>query len=62
VFNMNVAKVVWDVEYVAMVIHVGCKRVFQMFHLFFSDVCCMCFYLDVAHVLHIYYICFTNML
>ena len=43
-FNMNVAKVVWDVEYVAMVIHVGCKRVFQMFHLFFSDVCCKCFY------------------
>ena len=28
VFNMNIAKVDWDVEYVAMVIHVGCKHVF----------------------------------
>ena len=33
VFEMDVAKVVRDVAYVAMVVHVCCKGVFPMFHL-----------------------------
>jgi hypothetical protein len=36
-----------------MVIHVCCKFLFSMFHLFFSNVCCKCVYLDVAYVSHI---------
>jgi hypothetical protein len=36
VVHMNVVKVDWDVAYVAMAIHVCCKRLFQMFHLFFQ--------------------------
>jgi len=36
VFHIDVAKVDQDVAYVAMVIHVCCKRLFQMFHLFFQ--------------------------
>jgi hypothetical protein len=36
VFHMDVAKVDRDVTYVAMVVHVGCMRLFQMFHLFFQ--------------------------
>ena len=42
-----------DVAYVAMVVHLCCKRLFPMFHLFLSDVCCECVYLDVAYVSHI---------
>jgi hypothetical protein len=34
-FHMDVAKVDQDVAYVAMDIYVCCKRLFQMFHLFF---------------------------
>jgi hypothetical protein len=33
-----------------MVVHVCCKRPFQMFHLLFSDACCKCAYSDVAYV------------
>jgi hypothetical protein len=51
---MDVTNVDQDVSYVAMVVHV-CKRLFTMFHLCFSDVCCECVYLDVAYV-------FTHML
>jgi hypothetical protein len=47
VFHTDVAKVDQDV---AMVVHVCCKLFFSMFHLFFSDVCCKCVYLDVAYV------------
>jgi hypothetical protein len=61
---MNVAKVDQDVAYIAMAIHACCKRLFQMFHLFFIGIlqvclftCCICFtymllvfYLDVAYV------------
>jgi hypothetical protein len=35
VFQMNVAKIDRDVAYVAMVVHVCCKRLFLMFHLCF---------------------------
>jgi uncharacterized CHY-type Zn-finger protein len=42
-FHANVAKVDRDVAYVAMVVHVCCKRLSPMFHLFFIHVCCKCF-------------------
>jgi hypothetical protein len=65
VFHMDVAKVDRDVAYVVVIIHVCCKRLFQIFHLFFRRMlqacligCCICFthilqlfYLDVAYVL-----------
>jgi hypothetical protein len=35
-FYMNVAKIDQDVLYVAMVVHLCCKRLFQMFHQFFQ--------------------------
>jgi hypothetical protein len=54
VFHIDIAKVDQDVTYVAMAIHVCCKRLFGMFHLFFSDICCKYFYLNVAYVSHIY--------
>ena len=52
-FHMDVAKIDRDVAHVAMVVHICCKRPFQMFHLLFSDVCCKFAYLDVAYVSHI---------
>jgi hypothetical protein len=52
VFCIDVAKVDQDIAYVAMVIHVSYKRLFQMFHLFFSYACCKC-YLDVPYISHI---------
>jgi hypothetical protein len=60
VFCMDVAKVDQNIAYyVAMTIHVCCKRMFQMFYLvFFSDVCCKCVYLDVANVSYICCKCF----
>jgi hypothetical protein len=36
VFHIDVVKVDWDVAYVAMIIHVCCKLLFLMFHLFFK--------------------------
>ena len=57
-FQMNVAKVDHDVAYVAMIVHVCCKCLFPMFHLFFLDACCKCVYLDVACVTHICCMCF----
>jgi hypothetical protein len=50
VFHTNVVKVDRDVAHVAMVVQVCCKLLFSMFHLFFSDVCCKCIYLDVVYV------------
>jgi hypothetical protein len=46
VFRMNVAKVDWDVAYVAMVIHVYCKRLFAM---------CRCFVTRQVNL----YVCHT---
>jgi hypothetical protein len=62
---MDVAKVDRDVAYVAMVVHLCCKRLFPMYRLFFRRMlqmrlseCWICFthmlqmfYLDVAYVL-----------
>jgi hypothetical protein len=64
VFHMDVVKVDRDVSYIAMVVHLCCKRMFEMFHLFSKRTlqvclygCCICFmhtlqvfYLDVAYV------------
>jgi hypothetical protein len=50
---MDVVKVDRDITYVAMVVHVCCKLLFLMFHLFFSDVYYKCVYLDVAYISHI---------
>jgi hypothetical protein len=36
VFHMDIAKIDHDVAHVAMVVHVCCKRLFQIFHLFFQ--------------------------
>jgi hypothetical protein len=54
IFHIDVAKVDRDVAYVVMVVHVCCNLLFPMFHLFFSDVCSKCVWLDVAYVSHIY--------
>ena len=35
VFHTDVTKVDWDVAHVAIVVHVCCKILFSMFHLFF---------------------------
>jgi hypothetical protein len=50
VFYTDIAKVDRDVAHVVMVIHVCCKLLFSRFHLFFSDECCKCVYLDIAYV------------
>ena len=55
VFRIDVAKIDRDVAYVAMVVHIRCKRLSPMFHLCFWTYCCKCFYMDVAYI-------FTHML
>jgi hypothetical protein len=50
VFRRDVAKVDSDVAHIVMVVHLCCKLLFSMFHLFFSNICCKCIYLDVAYV------------
>jgi hypothetical protein len=59
VFRVNVAKVDHDIAYVAMVVHICCKRLFPMFHLFFRRMfqvclsgCCICF----THTLQVFYL------
>jgi hypothetical protein len=56
---MDIAKIDRDIAYIAMVVHVCCKLLFSMFHLFFSEVCCKCV-LDVAyvfiHILQVFYL------
>jgi hypothetical protein len=54
VLHMSVAKVDRDVAHVVIAIHVCCKRLFEMFHLFFR-LMLQVFYLDVAYI-------FTQML
>jgi hypothetical protein len=58
VFHLDVAKVNRDVAYVAIAIHVCCKCLFQMFHLFFRHKlqvylsgCCICF----THMLQVFH-------
>jgi len=57
---MDIAKVDRGV---AKVVHICCKFMFPMFHLFFfSDVRCNCVYLDVVYVSFICCKCFICML
>jgi hypothetical protein len=57
VFYIDIAKVDRGVAYVAMVVHLCCKRLFLIFHLFFRSIC-KCIYLDIAYVLYICCKCF----
>jgi hypothetical protein len=50
--HMDVAKVDWDVTYVASVSNECCKHLFKIFHLFQAYVCKR-FNLDIAYVSHI---------
>jgi hypothetical protein len=56
VFHVDVVKVNRDVTYAAMVIHVCCKRLFQMFQLFRRKL--HMFYLGVAYISHLCFKCF----
>jgi hypothetical protein len=50
--HIYIVKIDRGVAHIAMVIHLCCKLLFQMFHLFFQT-CCKCVYLDMAYVSHI---------
>ena len=52
-FHIDVTKVDRDIANIAMAIHVCCKRIFQMFHLFFQTYVASVFCQDVAYVSHI---------
>jgi hypothetical protein len=52
-FMWNVAKVDWDVAYVVMVVHVGCKLLFPMFQLFFRTYVASVF-IWMLHMFHTY--------
>jgi hypothetical protein len=54
VFYMGIAIVDRDVAHVAIVVYICCKRLFQLFHLFFICMLHMCLFRC--------YICFTHML
>jgi hypothetical protein len=53
VFRMDVGKVDQDVAHVAMVVHVCCKRLFQMFYLFFWTYVASVF-IWMLHMFHTY--------
>ena len=53
VFHMDAVKVDQDVAYVAMAIHICCKRLFQMFHLFFQTYVISVF-IWMLYMFHIY--------
>ena len=52
-FNADVTKVDRDVAYVAMVVHVCCKSLFQMFHRFFQTYVASVF-IWMLHMFHKY--------
>jgi hypothetical protein len=64
-FYTDVAKVDQDVVYVALIIHVCCKRLFPMFYLFFQ-MYVTSVYLDVTyvftHMLQVFYLDVTYVL
>jgi hypothetical protein len=47
---MDIAKVDWDVAYVAMAIHVYVAKNYSKCLSVFLDVCCKCVSLNVVHV------------
>jgi hypothetical protein len=50
---MDIAKVDWSVAYVAMIVHLCCKYVFPMFHLFFHMYVVSVF-IWMLHMFHTY--------
>jgi hypothetical protein len=64
VFHIDVPKVDRDITYVAMISHTCCKRVFQMFHLFFRSMLQVCLfwvcYPNVTYVLQWIFKCFLD--
>jgi hypothetical protein len=54
VFYLDVVKIDRDVAHIAMAIHICFKCIFQMFDLYFSDVHCKCFHLDIGYVSHVF--------
>jgi hypothetical protein len=52
-FHMDIVKVDRDVAYVAVVVHLRCKRLFLMFHLIFQTYVASVFIL-MLHMLHTY--------
>ena len=54
-FHADVAKVDRDVIYVAMVVHVCCKRLSLMFHLFFCTRMLQVFYTHVSSVSSVFF-------
>jgi hypothetical protein len=63
VIHMNVAKVDQDVAHVAAAVHVCCKHLFQIFHLFFFiRILQVCLFWNVVYISHICCICFILML
>jgi hypothetical protein len=57
-FHMDVAKVDRGVEYIAMGVHIRCKRLFLMFHLFFQTYVVSVF----IWMLHMFYIYVASVL
>ena len=57
-FHVDVAKVDYDV---AIVVHVCCKCLSSMFHLFFLHVCCKCFR-RMSQVFHLSSFCMLQVL
>jgi hypothetical protein len=71
VLHMDIGKVDRDVAHIAIAIHVCCKRLFKVYHLFFRRItyvvsvlfgCCICFHTNVASVCSKCFIHFTCML
>jgi hypothetical protein len=58
VFHADVAKVDRNVTYVAMIVHVCCRCLFPMFHLFFQTYVASVFIWMSGYVLHICCKCF----
>jgi hypothetical protein len=52
-FHMDIAKVDWNVAYVTMVVHVCCKLLSLMFHLFFQTYVASVF-IWMLHMFHTY--------
>jgi hypothetical protein len=59
VFHTDVAKVVQNIAYIVMVVHVCCKRLSPMFHLFSRRVLQVCFFgycIYFTHILLVFYL------
>jgi hypothetical protein len=56
VFHMDVAKVDWNVVYVAMVVHVCCTPIFINFFRHMLQVCLSECYIYFTHMLQVFYL------